>query len=94
MVNDYCIRWHRLRRPIILAQALGCALIGSQLLCLGLKQSLAVCVFTSESAGAFRAQKRASDSLGLELQATVSCQTWVLGAELGASGKAAPASNC
>lgn len=46
------------------------------------------------SAGAHRGEKRVLDPLELDLQATVSYPTWVLGTKLGSSAKATSTLNC
>lgn len=47
------------------------------------------CVYVHMHAGAFRGQKRESNPLELELQATVSCWMRVLGTILGSSARSA-----
>lgn len=47
-----------------------------------------VCLYLHVGADALGGQKRATNPLELELQAVMSCLTWVLGAEPVSSGRA------
>lgn len=55
---------------------------------------LCACLCAVYMPSAHRSQKRALDSLKLELETAVSCLIWVLGITLGSSGRAVCALNC
>lgn len=55
---------------------------------------VSVCRYVCVSEGALADQKRAPDSLELELQVTVNCPSWVLGTDLRLSIRTAHTLDC
>lgn len=55
---------------------------------------LCLCVFVHVCAGTLGGQRRASDSMELELQAVVSCRMWASGGKLRSSKRAVPTLPC